>query len=321
MKRIWFVVLVFVAGIDGAARATEVWLDVDVAAGLFQRDVDDAVALIQAFHSPSLVVRGVSAVYGNAPLDKGLPIAREVVQKFGPKGMEVFPGAAKARQLGEKTAAVEAMAASLREKPMTILALGPVTNVGSLVQLYPELHGRIDSIVMVAARRPGQRFTYPDAKGPSFRDFNFENDAPAMEAILATKIDLVFAPWEVSSHVWILEDDLDSLKASGGSGAWIAEKSESWITMWREVLGLPGFNPFDALGVAWVTHPRQIKRMEVGVWIEEGPDDTVSNGRGTMKPYLLVSPDAGKTRRAIYCYEPRKKMKKIILERLAGPSK
>ena len=39
-----------------------VWMDVDPAAGLEGKDVDDALALIQAFHSPELDVRGVSVV-------------------------------------------------------------------------------------------------------------------------------------------------------------------------------------------------------------------------------------------------------------------
>ena len=61
-------VVVLLLGCLGAGAAgfaeTQVWLDVDVAAGIPQRDVDDALAMIQAFHSPSLGVRGVSGGTG-----------------------------------------------------------------------------------------------------------------------------------------------------------------------------------------------------------------------------------------------------------------
>ena len=317
-------VVVLLLGCLGAGAAgfaeTQVWLDVDVAAGIPQRDVDDALAMIQAFHSPSLVVRGVSAVYGNAPLKDGLPIAREVAEKFGPEGLTVHAGAAGPEDLGKATDAVEAMASALRAGPMVILALGPLTNVGSLLRLHADLEERIESIVIVAARRPGQRFTYPEANGRSFGDFNFENDPEAMQVILDTEITLVFAPWEVSSHVWITQEDLDWLEARGGSGAWIAEKTGSWIALWKSAFGQEGFNPFDTLAVAWTTHPELIETMKVRAWIEELPDDTAANDAEGIrnKPYLLVHEDPGSTRSVTYAYRPKPELKAMLLGRLAG---
>lgn len=311
---------VFGCATRGTSIRTQVWLDVDVAAGLPRRDVDDALAMIQAFHAPSLTVRGVSAVYGNAPLRDGLPIAREVVERFGPAGMIVHAGAAGPDELGESNDAVEAMALALIDAPMTILALGPLTNIGSLLRLHPALSGRIEAIVMVAARRPGQRFTYPGAGGQAFQDFNFENDPEAMQTILDTEIDLVFAPWEVSSHVWITPEDLETLREGGGSGAWIAEKSQSWIAMWRDDLGQRGFNPFDTLGVGWVTHPRLIDSMRVEAWIEMGVDDTVASTEGTprTKPYLLVRESAAGERDIVYTYRPKPGFKSVLLEGLGA---
>lgn len=301
------------------AFATDVWLDVDVATGMPNRDVDDGLAMIQAFNSPELTIRGVSAVFGNSPLDKGVPIAREIVAKFGPKGVYVHPGAASLDDFGKVTDAVRAMAVSLRAKPMHILALGPVTNVGTLVQKHPELHDRIESIVMVAARRPGQRFTYPEHTGPPFRDFNFENDPAAMKAILETDIPLVFAPWEVSSHVWLTQKDLDWLAKEGGSGVWITEKSLGWLEMWETRLNLHGFNPFDTLAIGWMTHPELIQGMKVIARIEEGPDDTVQTGAPRTKPYLLVEPTTDHRRRIVYTFRPAEQFKSILLQRLAGP--
>lgn len=311
--------LTLVSAQSGAA--TDVWLDADVAAGLHERDVDDALALIQAFHSPELNVRGVSAVYGNAPLADGLPIAREVVERFGAEGLTVPPGAASKEDLGRPTEATRAMAAALRAKPLTILALGPLTNVATLVQRHPELHDAIQSIVIVAARRPHQRFNYPAALDAAFPDFNFENDPEAMRILLESNIDLVFTPWEVSSHVWITPQDLARLDEHGGSGAWIAEKSQSWIAMWRRRFDLPGFNPFDTLAVGWATHPHLMKRVPVEAWIEEGPNDRahLSDQEPATKPYLLVRPRSASDRSILYAYRPDEAFTEILLQRLAGP--
>ena len=83
-------------------------------------------------------------------------------------------------------------------------------------------------------------------------------------------------------------------------------------------MGAPGFNPFDSLAVAWLTHPQLIERLDVRVWIEDGPSDTTSpEAEDETKPYLLAAPGA-KGRRAIYCHRPDPALKTILLERLVA---
>ena len=294
---------------------THVWIDTDPAIGLPGGEVDDGLMLIQAFHSPELEIHGVSTVFGNTSHENAYPIAKDVVARFGPPGLTVLPGAASADELGASNPAVEGMAVALGVRCLTILAVGPVTNVGTLLQLHPDLAAQIDSIIVVAARRVGQRFVSGSAETP-FRDFNFELDPTAMQVLLDSSVPLVFAPWEVSSHVWIRQADLDALAESGGTGAWIAAACASWIARWKANFGVDGFNPFDTLAVAWLTHPDWIESMEVGVWIEEGDDDVRA---GEIKPFLHVDPGRADVRRAIYTYRPDRRFQAALIERLAGP--
>lgn len=315
------VVLGVLAMSDDVTAATDVWIDTDPAAGLFERDVDDAVALIQAFRSPEITIHGISVVFGNTSLDKAVPITEEVTERFGPEGLEVYPGAASEKDLGKTNPAVEAMIVALRQRPMTILALGPLTNVASLLQLHPDAADRIDAIVAVAGRRPGQRFTFDPSKSFSFPDANFEHDPEAMQVLLDSGVKIVLTPWEVSSHVFITDEDLERLEVSGGSGAWLAEKAESWIALWHNKLGAPGFNPFDTLAIAWVTHPELLKRFDGRARIVEGGPEL--GGRepdadAEQKPYLLVEPGNGEGDPVIYTYEPDPAFKDILLDRLTG---
>ncbi len=301
-----------------AAKPLDVWFDVDTATGI--GDVDDGLMLIQAFHSPEIKIRGISVVFGNAPLDKALPIARDITRQFGPAGIVPKSGAAAAAELGTRTEAVESLAAALKDAPMTIVAVGPVTNIGTLVTLYPQLHDRIERIVMVAARRPNQRFVTNEKQLVPHPDFNFELDPIAMQAILDTQIPLVFAPWEVSSHVWISRDDLESLRKSGGSGAWIAETSQYWIERWERNNEPRGFNPFDTLALAWLTHPELIESTRMQISIEEGLDDRSSSQAdpNQTKPYLVARPFSGNGREAVYCFQPKSEFHSHLIERLSG---
>ncbi len=310
------------AGNRKTRESVEVWIDTDTAIGVPGADVDDGLALIQAFHSPELVVRGVSSVFGNAPLDKTQSIASDVVKRFGPSRLEVQAGAASAEELGRENEAVRALAAALREGPLVVLALGPVTNVATFVRLYPELASRIQSVVMVAARRPGQRFLSVDSQATPFPDMNFECDPAGMQVLLESDLELVFAPWEVSSHVWITRADLQHLEAGSEAGAFIAGESRSWLEIWERDLGAPGFNPFDTLAIAWVTHPTLIRHFRAGAWIAEAADDTATEDQrraGKTKPHLLVDESRRQSsREAIYCFEPEPEFKPLLLERLLG---
>ena len=313
------VILCCAAQTTAAAEPIDVWCDVDTATG--SGDVDDGLMLIQCFRSPELNIRGVSVVFGNAPLERAVPIAKNILERFGPEGLLPHSGAASDEDLGRETAAVRAMAEALRAGPMTVLAVGPVTNVATLLKLHPELHERIERIVMVAARKPGQRFISSERQQLPHRDFNFELDPAAMQVILDSEIPLVFAPWEVSSKIWLSRDDLAALRETGGSGAWIAETSEYWIRRWELGISDKGFNPFDTLAAGWVTHPELIESTHVAVRIEEGPDDRAaaeSDGAPITKPYLVVEPYEGEGRQAIYCHTPRAGFKPRLIERLSG---
>lgn len=291
-----------------------VWIDTDPAVGVPRADVDDGLALIQAFHSPELEVVGVSTVFGNAPGEKTGPIGREIVRRFGPPGLPVHEGAdskAPCGDLASATDAVRALAAALEARRLTILAIGPVTNVADLLRLHPALAARIDEIVMVAARRPGQVFLSAPGQPAAFPDLNFECDPEGMQVLLDSDVPLTFAPWEVSSHVWLDADDLDRLDGASETGTWIAQQSRDWLALWTDDLKAPGFNPFDTLAVARVTHPQCLATHDVGVAIEppegEGP------------PQLLVDFAPGpQARRARYCSEPDASFKPMLLERLIG---
>ncbi|HMV69140.1 MAG TPA: nucleoside hydrolase [Myxococcota bacterium] len=76
-----------------APAPERVWLDVDPSIGLPGKDIDDGVATLLAFVSPEVEVVGVSVVYGNAPVDLGLPIALEMAALRGPPGLPVVAGA------------------------------------------------------------------------------------------------------------------------------------------------------------------------------------------------------------------------------------
>ena len=300
-----------------------VWIDTDPAIGEPERDVDDGVALIQAFHSPELNVRGISVVFGNASLDRGVPIAQRLVKEFGPRGLKVFAGAAAAAEHPAETDASRAIAAALRRGPTTIVALGPMTNVAAVLSLHPELAARITRVIAVAGRRPGQRFTTGTTNPQGHRDFNFELDPKAFQTLLDAKVDLVLTPFEISSKIWLESGDLDRLAASKSAAARsLVEPSRAWLALWTRLFGVNGFNPFDTLAVAYAISADGFRCDLLPARIETLPDDVTEPGvqgvRVDRKPYLLASADlTGAAARVTYCSTAPAGFKNDLLNRLS----
>lgn len=306
-----------------------VWLDVDTSTGVVKQgrnaDVDDGLAVLYAFHSPEIEVVGVSVQFGNATLEQAVPIAEEIVRELAPKryrDLPVHAGAASAEDLGKETDATKALAAALEvaEEPISILAVGPVTNVATVVRAHPELYGKIARIVVVAARREGFVFGPPQApEGTFFPDANFEKDVEGMRVLLESGIPLVFAGYEVSSDVWLTGEDLDRLAAMGTAGAWIARTSRPWLGQWLENHHTPGFNPFDTLAIAYETHPELLKGFHARLSIAEGPDERATQEEreaGKTKPYLWAEPDDESAH--LYLTGARPGFHEVLLERLGG---
>lgn len=308
----------------GGPGRQAVWIDTDPAIGEPDRDVDDGLALIQAFHSPELDIRGISVVFGNAPLDRGLPIGRRIVRQFGPRGLRVYSGAAAAG--GAETDASRALAAALRAAPLTILALGPATNVATVLERHPDLAARMVRVIAVAGRRPGQRFTTGTTNRQGHRDFNFELDPHAFQVLLDSRVDLVLAPFEISSKVWIDASDLDRLASSGSRAARaVVEPSRRWLALWTRLFGVAGFNPFDTLAIAYAISSDGFRCDRLPARIDTLADDVTEPGvqgvRVDRKPYLLVADGLDGSGRATYCSEAPSGFKPQLLARLIGAPK
>jgi len=291
-----------------------VWIDTDPSVQRGVHEVDDGFALLQAFHSPELRIRGISIVFGNAPLAAALPIGKEIVQRFGPAGISIYSGAAGADELGTETDASRAIAAALKSERLTILALGPATNVATVLRNHPELARRIDRIVAVAGRRPGQHFLTGKATRP-FRDFNFEMDPQAFQVILDSKVPLVLAPWEISSKVWLTREDLERLLKSNPAFEWLTTAASDWLEFWKKSFDVDGFNPFDTLAVGYAIKPKAFRCESLPAKIETLVDDTDS-ARG--KPYLLAAKDIDSSFHVDYCYDAPAGFKQDLMSRLTS---
>ena len=252
------------------AGATSVWIDTDPSIGAPYREVDDAFALVLAFHSPELQIRGLSTTYGNARLKRTTQVARELVQQFaGVAGLtegDVHPGAA-SRGDDSRTAATDALAAALRKQRLTYLALGPLTNLAAFLKQHPELAGRIDRVVFVGGRSPGTVFAFGPSGGLQIHDANVVKDPDAVRAVLASKVPITLAPVEASSRLVLTKESRLQLRDASPAAQFLYRKTRLWLWFWTALVQHGGGPMFDGLAVAGMARPELVSTERRRAWV------------------------------------------------------
>jgi inosine-uridine nucleoside N-ribohydrolase len=295
-----------------AVAAKLVWMDVDPAVLPGGNEPDDGLALVQAFHSDELEVRGVSIVFGNSPLAVGEPNGREIVERFGPEGLPVYRGASSRDELGQENDATRALAAALREEELTILALGPVTNVATVLKNHPELASRIPEIIAVAGRRPGQTFVLGEGGRP-LMDMNFEYDDEGMQILLDSGVPIVLAPFEIATTAAVPEKDIERFVTTPEYAEFFAKPLRDYVNWYDDHFGVRAIFPFDTLAVAYLTSPEWIQCEALPIEIQTLPDDIK---QGEEKPFLIVSRELKTEVTAKYCHTATDEFVPDLVDRL-----
>ena len=290
-----------------------VWIDTDPACGLRATDdVDDCWALLYAIKSKKLEIVGLSTVFGNVSIDNAHQTASSFLQRIASEGMEVpsiYKGSGSEIN-GEVTdnAATRAIYSVLRKRKLTILALGPLTNIAILIREHPDIARNITGIVAIAGNRPDQRrFYIGNSKIMHFHDLNFKKDPKAFDVVLNSKVPLTLLPFEAGTKVTITPDDLKRMGNTGESAKWLSAKSKGWIDFWIKQFETEGFYPFDCLAVGYQIMPHEFQCEEIPVQIKW------RRSRFVNRSELQVSHDLETDTRVSYCYDLSEAFKKSLL--------
>jgi purine nucleosidase len=254
-------VLMLVVGSRAEAETIRVWIDTDPSCGhSATSDVDDCLAILQAVRSPALKIAGISTVFGNETGKITWETANDLLQRFDedPAISDPLPllfrGADKAGQ--EDSKGVQAIIEALEAGPLTVIAIGPLTNVAAVLKNRSDLANRVEKVVAVAGTRPGTRRLWPgNSRILHFHDLNFIKDVDAFDAVLTSGVPLHLMPFEAANQVTVTRRDMEELERTTGVAAWIAGESDGWIGFWEDRLDREGFSPFDSLAVGYLTAP------------------------------------------------------------------
>lgn len=253
---------------------------------------DDALALLLAFASPELDVRAVTVVAGNVGLDRTVANARAIVGLAGADA-PVFAGADRpflgryptaahvhgedglggvALPPGPPAApgiAADAIRRLLGEtaEPVTLVGIGPATNLALALHTEPALAPKVVSIALMSGAWGGGNVS-PAA------EFNAHCDPEALAAVLAFGRPVVLTPLELTAQALLTEPRLAALRAAGTGAALAAACAIQASVPVSARLG--GVALHDPCTVAWLIRPDLFATCPARVGVDLGP---ASRGR------------------------------------------
>ena len=264
--------------VSADGQRTAVWIDTDPACNFrFTQDVDDCWALLLALEENSLDIRGISSVFGNASEPESHETLVRLLEAFTQPDASppVYRGAVGpidtlAAPVSARNPASEAMAAALAQEPLTVIALGPLTNVAALVSSHPQRIANITRVIVVAGQRPqhSSRIFPGESRLFHVHDFNFRKDVRATEIVLHSSVPITLLPFEAAQQIGITSSDLSSLAEASPRSRWLSDISAPWLHFWKVAFKAENFHPFDTLAVGLVSWPQLFSCQDMTAWIQ-----------------------------------------------------
>ena len=252
---------------------------------------DDAIAWMLAKASSKLEILACTSVSGNQSIEKTSYNARRVMTLLGIKASFAMgrenplhgepihagnihgetgldgPALPQPAIEAEPLTAVELMAKTIMAsgEPVTIFATGPLTNVGALLILYPELKPKIARISIMGGGLAHGNWT-PAA------EFNILVDPEAADVVFKSGIPLTMAGLDVTLKALVFPEDFERIRALGNPIAVVVAEWLDFFYNFHRGIGYAGAPVHDAVAVAALVRPEILTAKDLYVQVETSGD-------------------------------------------------
>ena len=252
---------------------------------------DDAVAILLALASPELEVLGITCVAGNVPLPLTQRNARVICELAGRTEVPVFAGCDRPLQRPLVTAenvhgktgldgvtlpdptmplqdrhAVDFIIDTLRAEPpgtVTLVPVGPLTNIATAFQRAPDVIGRVQEIVLMG----GAYFEVGNVTPAA--EFNIYVDPQAADIVFRAGVPLVVMPLDVTHKALTSRARVDAFAALPAP---VGPVVASWLDFFErfdiEKYGSQGGPLHDPCTIAYLIDPGMFEGRQINVTIE-----------------------------------------------------
>src|SRR5215510_130696 len=258
-----------------AKPASKVVLDTDIG-----DDIDDAFALALALRSPEIELVGITTACGDTGLRARL--ANRLVQEAGATTLPVLAGVrttsktnfTQADWAKEGTAAtgdrdaVEFLLAQAKKSPgeVTLVAIGPLTNVGAAIDRDLEGFRKFKRVVLMGGsiRRGYGDLGYAPDRGAE-PEYNIASDVKAAQKLFSSGVPIFMMPLDATQLA--LDENKRTLLFSTGSK--LSNALAALYFQWLRSTRTPTPTLFDAMAVGFAVNPELCPVAALHVTVDE----------------------------------------------------
>lgn len=232
--------------------------------------IDDAVAIAAALFSPTLDLQLITTLSGNVSVEKttrnalqllnfwqsDVPVAqgaatplvrplRDAASVHGESGMDGYEFVEQARQPLE-IPAFQAIRNHLMAAtaPVTLVAIGPLTNIALLLTHYPESRFNIRRLVIMGGSAGRGNFT-PNA------EFNIAIDPEAAAQVFQSGLEIVMCGLDVTNRAMLAPEYIARLPGLNATGRML----HALFSHYRGGSMATGLRMHDICAIAWLVRP------------------------------------------------------------------
>ncbi|MDY0257951.1 nucleoside hydrolase [Gudongella oleilytica] len=254
---------------------------------------DDVMALLLALaHQDELNILGVTTVAGNQTLEKVTYNLRRLYAYLGMR-TPAASGASKPiirkLQLGDDVHGVTGLdgwefpepdfqldstnaVTFMRDKIMaaegkvTLVPVGPLTNIGLLLSVFPEVKDKIDMISLMGGS------IYAGNRTPH-AEFNIFVDPEAAKVVFDSGIPIVMSGLEVTHEAAITDSEIQELRESDGRVSKMCGELLYFYTRYHSREGYSSYPLHDVCSVMYLLRPDifKWKDLQVDIDVSDGP--------------------------------------------------
>jgi purine nucleosidase len=269
-----------------AGGPQKVILDTDIG-----DDVDDAYAVALLTQMPNAKILGVTTAFGQT--QERAEVAAKLLATLGRKDIPVYAGRRGEAKIGRQHAwakgyrspaikpeeAVEFMRREIDRAPgeVTLIAVGPLTNVGDLLTRYPDVKPKIKRIVIMG----GAVYVGYGNDPKPVAEWNIKCDPVAAKAVYTSGVPLVMAGLEVTA---MMQLDAERQKQLFSYGTPYTDALAALTNLWGN--NVPTL--FDPVAVAYALGKPFAEKEERHVVVEA--DGLTRIVDGTPNVTVLIKP-------------------------------
>lgn len=232
---------------------------------------DDAIAMLLAGAAPEVELAAVTTVAGNQTIEKttlnaqrmltvmdrpdipvaagmGEPLARELTTAahvHGETGLD-GPDLPAPEVSVEDRHGVDLLIDTVRERAgVTLVPVGPLTNVAVALKQAPDIRDSIDEIVLMGGGIRKANIT-PAA------EFNIYVDPEAAQYVFESGLDVTMVGLDVTFESRVRPAEVEQIRDLGEVGSIVAEFLDFAAQYYKQTHGLDGYPVHDAVAVAHV---------------------------------------------------------------------